>query len=315
MKDNDNDYISENLKKSCEPAQIASENLKKLCEPLQIASENLKKLCEPLQIIASENLKKLCEGPLQIIASESFKKLCESQQIILKDINNPLKIMARGFVNEQKLLTEKTKYSAILKHNWAYPFKITPKKVEELNKKNFDEYMLDFFTDKRTKEMFCYINDNLPEHHKMLFKQIEDGYFKEMYALINIAIYPIIDDLLSILCKKTNEKILASIIDWIKQNIQYESFPIIKLSMLSNNIDSIFKFFKFDEEGVYNNEIFPRRHLSLHGKKYSNRKIDSLMLLNTLTQLLYYREFLKRFKLKKTNGSYIIEKVCMRNME
>ena len=82
--------------------------------------------------------------------------------------------------------------------------------------------------------------------------------------------------------------------------------------MLNNNINLLFDNVNFNNITISNNKAI-RRHTTQHGKKYSNKKIVSIMLLNTLYNLLYIKEDLKiykgRLKIKKEkdgNKIYIL---------
>ena len=65
--------------------------------------------------------------------------------------------------------------------------------------------------------------------------------------------------------------------------------------MLNNNINLLFDNVDFNNIKISNNKAI-RRHTTQHGKKYSNKKIVSIMLLNTLYNLLYIKEDLKVYK-------------------
>ena len=81
--------------------------------------------------------------------------------------------------------------------------------------------------------------------------------------------------------------------------------------MLSHNIDFIFQNFSFNEKITIDTNKKARRHPSVHGFKYSNKKVDTLMLINSLNELLSLQGFIKSFegtlKFERNKGFFIAE--------
>lgn len=65
--------------------------------------------------------------------------------------------------------------------------------------------------------------------------------------------------------------------------------------MLSNNINLIFDNYDFAKNKKIDTHKKVRRHLAAHGVNYSNRRCDSVMLLNTLTSLLDNMKYIEPF--------------------
>ena len=127
-----------------------------------------------------------------------------------------------------------------------------------------------------------------------------DAYNQGQYALINNAIFSIIDNLLSVVLKNkgrtTRKGILQPIIEYYSNNYRFADIDFIfQLQMLSNNINLIFSDYNFAETKELETHKKARRHLSAHGVKYSNRRCDSVMLLNTLTSLLDNMKYIEPF--------------------
>lgn len=189
--------------------------------------------------------------------------------------------------------------------HWAWPYGITPEEMKELlenatDELEFDKLMMSFFTKKRVNQMCEYTLLLLSRKQKKIFSQIMDAYNQGQYALINNAIFSIIDNLLSVVLKNkgrtTRKGILQPIIEYYSNNYRFADIDFIfQLQMLSNNINLIFSDYNFAETKELETHKKARRHLSAHGVKYSNRRCDSVMLLNTLTSLLDNMKYIEPF--------------------
>ena len=109
--------------------------------------------------------------------------------------------------------------------------------------------------------------------------------YDKSYQLINGPIISLIDDSLStFLVKKSNTSrkgILLPILEDLEESVDW--YLYVFLNMLSNNITSIFKNIDFDEDIVIVNNKKISRHTIHHGRFLGNNKrIESIMLLNTL---------------------------------
>lgn len=190
--------------------------------------------------------------------------------------------------------------------HWAWPYGITAEELkvllEEANdEKEFDKLLVAFFSKERMNNMLNDICILLPRKHKGIFKQIKEAYKNRYYALINNAIISIIDNLLSDMLKNkgcvARKGILEPIVDFYGNNYAlYEVDFIFELQMLSNNLNLIFADYNFDDKIVLDTNKKVRRHLAAHGFSYSNKRTDSIMLLNTLMALLDNWIYLEPFK-------------------
>ena len=69
----------------------------------------------------------------------------------------------------------------------------------------------------------------------------------------------------------------------------------IRLDMLSHAVNIIFEQYNFkDKIDVITNKQ-ARRHLSVHGIRYSNKRVDTLLLINTIYEISYNEKYLKPF--------------------
>lgn len=192
------------------------------------------------------------------------------------------------------------------KFHWALPYCITIEELHSIltkvnNEVEFDSEMLKVYSNEKIYFMIDKILALIPSHHKVIMKQIKSIVPTKNYALINNALLSIIDNCLSIYLYdkgcNTRTNILKPIID-IYEDIdinQIELF-VFELMMLSNNINFIYEVVDFNSNKKIKGNKQVRRHAALHGVKYSNKRIDSIMLLNTLISLLNIRHHLKHFE-------------------
>lgn len=233
-----------------------------------------------------------------IVSSDYMKSVSTSfakfGKIILDAYDNPNSIV--NYYEYQKELE---------KFHWAWPFEISADELKMLieqanNEKEFDRIILSFFSKDRVQKMLSYIYDNLPRKHKVIFKQIEEAYGNKHYAIVNNAVFSIIDNILSTVLKDkgcTSRKgLLLPIIDYYSDNFDIKDVCfLIQFQMLSNNIDLVFEDYDFNNVAINTNKKV-YRHLSIHGYMYSNNKVDTIMLLNTLAAVLVNRPYIIPFK-------------------
>ena len=189
-------------------------------------------------------------------------------------------------------------------YHWAWPYEISTDELKSLietvnTEKEFDQYMVKFFSQEKLTLLTKELDEKLPSHHKILFRQVINAYNNRDYAIANNALLSILDNLLSdFLFKKRETKrvgILEPIVDFYKKSTSHNSVLILRLIMLSNNIDFVFEFCDFQNKISIGTNKQVRRHPSIHGYKFSNKKVDVLMLLNTISELLYFEDNLKLF--------------------
>ena len=114
----------------------------------------------------------------------------------------------------------------------------------------------------------------------------------------------------------TRDTILNPIVDYYSHFQITEVSFIFELCMLSNCINYIYKSYSFDNNEIPSTHKKISRHLSQHGKRYSNQKIDCLLLLNCIHEIIKFENILKPFKgliiknkdKSKTSDNFTIDK-------
>lgn len=191
----------------------------------------------------------------------------------------------------------------LLKYYWVIPFNIDTVDLKKiLNKvqkeKEFDDCLIEFYNNNRIQELIDIIKNNIPIEYKTIFKQIEDSFWNKHYALINLAIISLIDNELSYFIedKRKTKRIglLEPIIKDISKNSEYTYYAII-LTMINNNINILFDNVDFNNIKFETNKEISR-HAVQHGKMFTNKKISSIMLLNTFLHIIVIKKELKKYK-------------------
>ena len=192
------------------------------------------------------------------------------------------------------------------KYFWAMPYKIDTSELKMIfenvsSEKEFDDYMKRYFNKQRMQNLFYDIKLKINRKHIIIFRQIEQSFYNRQYSLINNAIISIIDDELTyyIADKKQTKRtdIFLPIIELFKEKSIGECnfLDLFYLEMLNSNLNILFDNVNFNNIVINNNKAI-RRHATQHGKKYSNQKIVSIMLLNTLYNLLYIKDDMKSYR-------------------
>jgi len=209
--------------------------------------------------------------------------------------------------------------NALNGYHWTLPYNMSTEDLKILlstveSEAEFDRYMVRHFSNEKIKSVFEYILEYIPKKHKTLVKQIQQGYDNKQYALINLGMMSIIDDLIARLLvnkgKNTNSGIMKPVVDYLgKLPILYFDSIFFSVLMLSNNIDFIFENIIFSDGYAESSNKKARRHLAVHGRKVSNKKTDSLMLINTIYTIILTKKILDVFinTLIINNKAYIID--------
>ena len=240
--------------------------------------------------------------------------------MISKELLNMKKLKIYCYMDYQKKLDT---------FHWAWPYGIQPEELKQIieeaeDEKGFDKQMLSFFSKGRIDNLFSYTLNLLPRKHKIIYSQIRIAYYEEQYALINNAIFSIIDNLLGVTLidkgKTKRNYILKPIIEFYANNYSLGNIGFIfELQMLSNNIDLIFSNINFNEHIDLESNKKVRRHLSAHGVMHSNKRSDSVMLLNTLAALVENMKYIVPFNssliynIKKESFEIVMKEYVLRN--
>lgn len=265
------------------------------------------------------------------IFGEEIKKVFDKFDFskIYDNILAPMKQLALKMEEAQKdpdsLINYMSYVENLSKYFWAMPYNIDTPELKIIfenvsSEKEFDNFMGKHFNKERLQNLFDDIKLKINKKHIIVFRQIEQAFYNKQYSLINNAIISIIDDELSYYTANKEETkrkdIFMPIIEEMSDTdvTKCNWLDLFYLEMLNNNLNILFDNVKFSKIVINNNKCI-RRHTTQHGKKYSNQRIVSIMLLNTLYNLLYIKEDLKKYhnklKIKKEkNGSkqYILKK-------
>ena len=142
----------------------------------------------------------------------------------------------------------------------------------------------------------------LSDNKKVIFDQCINSFNREEYALCSLGLYSIIDDVLAFYLKDkgcvSRRGILKPIVDEIANNEDFgqnQTMDFI-LIMMDKNVDGLYKNISFNEEVMVGKNKDTNRHVSMHGKYYSNKRESDLMLFNSLYWLLGLQNYLARYK-------------------
>lgn len=210
--------------------------------------------------------------------------------------------------NPESLINYFEYMEKLSEYYWAMPYKIDGKTLKDIfenvsTEEEFDIYMQEYYTEEKIEAIFTYIENKISDKHKVILEQIIGGFKNNYYALVNNALISIIDNELSFYIENktitTRKNIFKPILDELKDTPIEECNwgNILVLEMLENNIETIFEFIKFDNIFISTQKTV-RRHTTQHGVMYSNERIDSLMLINTLYNILYTKDFLLEYENK-----------------
>lgn len=200
---------------------------------------------------------------------------------------------------------------------WSMPYGMNGNTLNKIinssgNDKLFDLNMSRYFSKKRMNELFKDTIVRLPRNKRILYKQIQNAFNSKSYQLVNGPIIALIDDTLSVfLDNKGNTKrkdILLPILEDMEESDDW--FLYVFISMLSNNLSTIFNVVDLHSEIIISNSKKIRRHAIQHGKfSGSNKRIESIMLLNTLfnSVITVYQleKYHNKISYKKNSGYYL----------
>lgn len=193
-------------------------------------------------------------------------------------------------------------FKKISEYLWTIPYDISSEKLYELfikvdSEKEFDKYMLRYFNREKTEKLCNEISLRVSRKHKMMFKQIKASFDSKNYALANVGMLSIIDELCSkFLYNKGKSRRIDMFLPLIEEvDNSSNIFEVIPIMILNENINTIYESVDFNRRITIETNKKIRRNPSQHGQYFSNKKIDSLMLLNTIYNLLIISESYKQY--------------------
>lgn len=249
-------------------------------------------------------------NPIQEIAkklSEVFKpittQIVDNLPKMTSYFDELSKILEKARENPDSLLNWIEYSEKLSEYIWTIPYDISSDKLKELtsivnSEKEFDKYMLKYFDKAKVEKLFNEILSRISKKHRTIFKQIKVSFDLGNYALINTGLLSVIDELCSQFlfdkgCLK-RKNILLPIVEII-DNTSDDNFEVIPILVLNDNINVIYETVDFNKKIKIKTNKKVRRNPSQHGKYFSNRKIDTIMLLNTIYYLLIVMDTYKQY--------------------
>lgn len=247
--------------------------------------------------------------------SDEFRKFSLKQfqfsDMYAKALNDPESVINHMEYGEQ-----------LNKFYWPWPYEMSGAEIKKILKgcnleKDFDKQMQVYYTPQRTQRLFRVVYMNLPRHHKVIFRQVINSYQNYDYAIANNALMSIIDNMLQKYMANPasvrRKGVVRPMVDCYGMCTPREAPFWIRLNMLSYAIDVIFEHYNFAYKMRIDTNKKARRHPSVHGFRYSNQKIDTLFLVNTIYEINYHNKYMKPFEgtieiPKKWDNAKICEK-------
>lgn len=193
-------------------------------------------------------------------------------------------------------------FKKIREYIWTIPYDISSEEFNELfmqvgSEKEFDKYMLKYFDRRKINKLCNEISLRVSRKHRMMFKQIKASFDSKNYALANVGMLSIIDELCSkFLYNKGKSRRIDIFLPLIEEvDNSSDIFEVIPIMILNENINIIYESIDFNSRITIKTNKKVRRNPSQHGQYFSNKKIDSLMLLNTIYNLLIISENNKQY--------------------
>lgn len=235
---------------------------------------------------------------VKVIATDYMKKFRESFSSFFEDVekarNNPNSYF-NYFDYKKKLDT----------YHWAWPYEIEAEELKEIiseveSEEQFDKFLESFFASEKMENMFDFIHNNVTRKHKTIFRQIETAYNSKQFALVNNAAISVLDNMLSNVLQDKGCVRRCGIMDPIATHYA-NNFRLcdigfwFRIQMLSSNLNWLYGHFDFNNKIRVPSNKKIRRHLSAHGFEFSNKKIDAIMLLNSIAEFISLRSCIEPF--------------------
>lgn len=256
---------------------------KQLTENFVQIQETVKKIAESMAAFSSSELINNL--------SKTTKYFSELSEAYVKAKKNPDSFL--NWLNYSKKIRE---------YIWTIPYDISSEELNELfmqvdSEKEFDKYMLKYFDRRKTEKICNEISIRVSRKHRMMFKQIKASFDSKNYALANVGMLSIIDELCSkFLYNKGKSRRINIFLPLIEEvDNSSDVFEVIPIMILNENINIIYESIDFNSRITIKTNKKVRRNPSQHGQYFSNKKIDSLMLLNTIYNLLIISENYKQY--------------------
>ena len=307
-KKNDLDYQNPNMKNISNVLSVFGNTIQSINQMGLNYENNVAKSLEPLMTVQKQLTEKFAQiqGIVKQIAdsmavfssSELIKSLSKSAEYFSELSEAYIKAKK----NPNSFLNWLSYSKKIREYIWTIPYDISSEELNELfiqvgSEKEFDKYMLKYFDRKKINKLCNEISLRVSRKHKMMFKQIKASFDSKNYALANVGMLSIIDELCSkFLYNKGKSRRIGIFLPLIEEvENSSEVFEVIPIMILNENINIIYESIDFNSRITIKTNKKVRRNPSQHGQYFSNKKIDSLMLLNTIYNLLIISENYKQY--------------------
>lgn len=207
--------------------------------------------------------------------------------------------------------------------HWTWPYGMDTNSLLNVietieSETDLDSWLLEYFDENKIESLLNDIYSGISVKYREALEQINIGLKYNTYILVNNMLLSIIDGILSkyMANKKQLHRrgILEPVIEFYDDNYSLENIPFIfKLGMLNENIAFIFEDTDFNKDNEVKTNKKIRRHSSVHGMAFSNKKNDTMFLLNALYWLVELDEVLLPFEntLKEKNRMFRIKSDCI----
>lgn len=269
----------------------------------------LPKIMEAIKPLYSYQFDKITEQVKAITESPIISQI----QIVADNLRNVTKAFTDALINNNALVgiqdtLREVKnnpnsifnwmhyYDALTEYYWITPYKMPIPQLKELletitSEKDFDAYCRKYFTKDLVNELFDDIYSRISKKKdKVYFNEIREAYNHRLYAIANTGLVCMIDNQLSkyMIDKKnlTRTNLFKFIAFDIESKIGMNNEIVFKTLMMNSNINRLYEDVEFNKGIKVNTQKQVRRNTIAHGKMFSARKIDFIMILNTYYYLL-----------------------------
>ena len=321
MKENNSDKKEVNIKKEIDGYITINDTIKKITNKQQLVTnivndlsientiKKIKSIIIPTEVYIenlNQSLNYLNDTMRQI--ADIIKPITETvinYQIKTTPYFKELgKVLKKARENPDSLINWINYCEKLEEYIWTFPFDMKSEELKNIlenvnSEEEFDKYMIKYFNNSKITKLCANILGMLPYKHKVTFRQIMEAFFNKNYALCNLGITAIIDDLCTFFlndkgCLKRNNLFLPIIED--VDNNANDNFEAIPLIIVNANINKIYENVDFTKRISITTHKKTRRCTNQHGKKFVNNKLDTIMLLNTIYYILVVIENFSEYR-------------------
>lgn len=240
------------------------------------------------------------------VQKQFMNKISEMISINASSIFKPLVIsLEEAKSNPNSLLSWMNYYNKMSDFFWIMPYKITTRELHKIlqnvaTEKEFDQAINKYFNKSKVELIIKDIDIMLSNNNqRKIFDQIVKAYKSKSYTLAVIGIITMIDNCLSYyLIDKgctSRLKLFEPIIKDLELKKEETDFHLTVM-MVNSNINLLYEQIEFNNKISINTNKKARRNPISHGKLCIYKKIDTIMILNTLYYLLLIKDKLKGYK-------------------